>query len=854
MGLAKHVARLWAIGLACALIAAMTCCRPIPTQADFGEVAMAADNDADAKLAEVKADLADELAAEPDAGVDATPDALLGPDADGVDAADAGPDAADTGADVAGDGPDVADAGPDAADLDADVAGVGPDAADAGPDVGGGAQDGSNADADADAVGAGDGASLPGDGAADLAVGEADTADAGAEPDATSTFDAAAPVPDVAESDPDAADGAPADGSGAAPECSQDVDCAGKVAPLLPCRKPACVAGQCQAVSAEDGLACEDGNACTQADACLAGVCAAGAALDCQDGNACSDDGCVAAAGCVHLANAATCSDGNACTVGDACAATACVAGPALACDDENVCSDDSCDGSVGCVHLANAATCTDGNACTTGDGCAAKACVGAALACDDGNVCTDDSCDVSAGCVHKPNTAACTDGNPCTIDTCAASACVHVAGNGGAACGSGASCQAGECLAGCSVSADCAAGLVCVPALTPGAYCPAYSDSFATDTGSWAYVGSAHYDVSAHQADVTGAVQSAGGDMWYKTSQVLEDLHAEFVLRVYGGNMGADGWSFVFQNGTNAGALGTQGSGVGAAGIVGLAVYFTHYASTSMAVWVGRTLTEGTVPIALCANAGPKIAANLDHSTSVSLVAGRLRVVMDGQPYLDCDVRDALPKSPALIGFGGGTGGSYALHAIDDVVLSHPCGPKTTGMCKPPVCGDGLVNAAGEECDDGNTAASDGCSSLCTYENDNAWGLFARPGVTPDIYSYVPYEADFGTFQSTVADTTSLVPSLPASTVYGLRAWAYVAVPTSLSFTMTKDDGAAFFINGVKVAGGTSGASVPVSATLQPGWSRLSLLVYNGYGSGYLSLSKSIGSMVQKLSSGPKK
>jgi cysteine-rich repeat protein len=33
------------------------------------------------------------------------------------------------------------------------------------------------------------------------------------------------------------------------------------------------------------------------------------------------------------------------------------------------------------------------------------------------------------------------------------------------------------------------------------------------------------------------------------------------------------------------------------------------------------------------------------------------------------------------------------------------------------PACGDGEVNAAGEQCDDGNTGSGDGCSAACVYE-----------------------------------------------------------------------------------------------------------------------------------------
>ena len=44
-----------------------------------------------------------------------------------------------------------------------------------------------------------------------------------------------------------------------------------------------------------------------------------------------------------------------------------------------------------------------------------------------------------------------------------------------------------------------------------------------------------------------------------------------------------------------------------------------------------------------------------------------------------------------------------------------------SAAMCVPAgVCGDATVGA-GEECDDGNTASGDGCSSTCTDEGLNS-------------------------------------------------------------------------------------------------------------------------------------
>jgi cysteine-rich repeat protein len=45
-------------------------------------------------------------------------------------------------------------------------------------------------------------------------------------------------------------------------------------------------------------------------------------------------------------------------------------------------------------------------------------------------------------------------------------------------------------------------------------------------------------------------------------------------------------------------------------------------------------------------------------------------------------------------------------------------------------VCGDGLVEGA-EACDDGNTAASDGCSATCTVEA--GWACTGSPSICSD-------------------------------------------------------------------------------------------------------------------------
>ena len=191
-------------------------------------------------------------------------------------------------------------------------------------------------------------------------------------------------------------------------------------------------------------LPCNDNNACTTGDSCAASVCAGPAALNCNDGNPCTSDSCNLLTGCVNVANTASCDDGNACTSGDVCAAKVC-AGGAVSCNDGVFCTSDTCNVISGCVYSNNTLPCDDLNACTTGDTCTVGACKGSAVVvatfCNDNNACTTDSCNTVTGCQHANNVLACDDGNGCTTgDACAGGVCV-----GGA----------NTCA--CTTNADCA-------------------------------------------------------------------------------------------------------------------------------------------------------------------------------------------------------------------------------------------------------------------------------------------------------------------------------------------------------------------------------------------------------------
>ncbi|WP_437984700.1 DUF4215 domain-containing protein [Sorangium sp. So ce117] len=63
---------------------------------------------------------------------------------------------------------------------------------------------------------------------------------------------------------------------------------------------------------------------------------------------------------------------------------------------------------------------------------------------------------------------------------------------------------------------------------------------------------------------------------------------------------------------------------------------------------------------------------------------------------------------------------------AVGRDCLSHVC--SAAGTCAAPVCGDGVVNAAAEACDDGNTSSTDACLTTCVAAS--CGDGFVRAGV----------------------------------------------------------------------------------------------------------------------------
>ena len=101
---------------------------------------------------------------------------------------------------------------------------------------------------------------------------------------------------------------------------------------------------------------CDDGLFCNGVEDCVAGLCAAGTAVDCSDGVACTKDSCNEETdSCESEPNDAACDDANVCNGLETCdTALGCRAGTSPAVDDGVACTVDSCDPVTGVANLPN--------------------------------------------------------------------------------------------------------------------------------------------------------------------------------------------------------------------------------------------------------------------------------------------------------------------------------------------------------------------------------------------------------------------------------------------------------------------------------------------------------------------
>jgi hypothetical protein len=174
-----------------------------------------------------------------------------------------------------------------------------------------------------------------------------------------------------------------------------------------------------------DGL-CDNGLFCDGAETCDDLLdCQAGTPPATDDGVACTDDSCDEVADVVvNAANDANCDNALFCDGSETCDPVLdCQAGTAPTIDDGVACTDDSCDEAADTiVNAPNDGLCDNGLFCDGAEVCdpALDCQVGAPPVIDDGLACTADSCDeVGDVVVNAPDDLFCDDGNDCTADSC---------------------------------------------------------------------------------------------------------------------------------------------------------------------------------------------------------------------------------------------------------------------------------------------------------------------------------------------------------------------------------------------------------------------------------------------------
>ena len=489
-----------------------------------------------------------------------------------------------------------------------------------------------------------------------------------------------------------------------------------------PCTTDACDPLNGCTKTNDDGLPCSDGSGCTVGDVCQSGGCVSGAAKICPEGDACTSWSCDGTSGlCKQTANAdgTSCSDGTACTSGDVCKAGSC-AGVPVDCDDKNPCTLDTCDPTTQCKHDAANTPCDDGNACTTADTCAAKKCTGTpidiATECGDGNPCTTDTCDKIAGCIYTGNSAPCSDGNACTIgDTCVDKVC-----------------KSGTNNCNCQKDADCAGsedGNLCNGTLfcdTSGVtnQCKVNPATIVTcdTTGD----GPCEQNVCDPGTGKCGILNLPDG----------KSCDAD-------GN-GCTPNDACLGGACVAGALKSCDDGNVCTDdscdtISGNCV---NTANVSPCDADGNACTQNDTCSGKTCIAGGKVVCNdgVDCTMdSCNQVTGKC--VFDGAAMSGqgCDDKNVCTLGDKCNGTGACVGGSA--YSCDDgnACTTDVCDPVTScshttlpdqsscgtgnwclaGVCTPKaVCGDGKVNQASEQCDDGNTASGDGCSATCQWES----------------------------------------------------------------------------------------------------------------------------------------
>jgi predicted lipoprotein with Yx(FWY)xxD motif len=186
---------------------------------------------------------------------------------------------------------------------------------------------------------------------------------------------------------------------------------------------------------------------------------------------------------------------------------------------------------------------------------------------------------------------------------------------------------------------------------------------------GGWSYNGSAV--MSGSDTQLTTA-RGGDGSVVYPTAVTSNGLRVQFNEQI-GGGTGADGMTFALLNPATAStARGSGGSGLGFAGLSGVAVAFdthqvTGYPSSNWAGIATGASKTGVLKLTSSVNEIGDLRAGT-HNVEVTVTGGVLVVYFDGAQILAQKV--TLPRTVKLA-FTGATGALTDMHEVRDAAIS---------------------------------------------------------------------------------------------------------------------------------------------------------------------------------------
>ena len=399
----------------------------------------------------------------------------------------------------------------------------------------------------------------------------------------------------------------------------------------------------------------------------------------CDAANSCTTDACQPATGCtVTDDDGAGCDDGDLCTFGELCSGGSCGGGLDKVCKASGFCLSASCDKATGaCKEAAIPAQtpCSDGNVCTSGDGCQDGSCVGKAIACDDGNPCTVDACDPAKGCTATPSAQACDDGNPCTTaDLCDGGVCTGKAIDPLAVCDDGNVCTTD----GCTPSATGGVKLGCTHTHN-NAPC---DDGNACTQGDTCAKGACVPGTNTCQCQNDEECLAAGDGNLCNGTLYCDKSAQPYICKI---------------NPKTIVDCDTKGD--------------TACSKVGCVAKTGACVQQPVLAGTPCDADGSLCTSN-DACDGKGACAAGTKLPCDDGTKLPCD-----DGNPCTADGCDGTTGCFA-KAVPD---QSACGDKlwcVAGSCVASVwCGDGKVNQADEQCDDGNSTLGDGCDADCKLE-----------------------------------------------------------------------------------------------------------------------------------------